>query len=294
MSSIITDELKRMRPEIAASSLKTYTSILKNLHKTTFGKDEPITIDSFRKKEDIVKILSNTPINTCKTTLSALVVLTGMNEYRELMLEQIAKYKTNENKQQMSDKQIKNEVSQKEIDDEYNELKKMATALYKKRNVNLDDLQQIQQYIIASLYFGYYIAPRRAENIKVKLKNFKEDEDNYIKGNKIVYNQYKTSKFYGKQEIVMPLPLRKIMKKWMEVNPTNYLLFDTKFQPLTSVSINQRINKLFSTKKVGINGLRHSYMSKKYGSSIDVNKDIADDLEAMGSSSAQEKVYIKE
>jgi hypothetical protein len=35
-------------------------------------------------------------------------------------------------------------------------------------------------------------------------------------------------------------------------------------------------------------------MSKKYGDSIDVNKDIADDLEAMGSSSAQEKVYIKE
>jgi hypothetical protein len=170
----------------------------------------------------------------------------------------------------------------------------MATALYKKRNVNLDDLQHIQQYIIASLYFGYFIAPRRAENIKVKLKDFKPDTDNYIKGNKIVYNQYKTSKFYGKQEIVMPPPLRKIMKKWMEVNPTNYLLFDTKFQPLTSVSINQRINKLFSTKKVGINGLRHSYMSKKYGDSIDVNKDIADDLEAMGSSSAQEKVYIKE
>jgi hypothetical protein len=294
MSSIITDELKRMRPEIADSSLKTYTSLLTNLHKSTFGKDEPISIDSFRKKDEIVKTLSNASINTCKTTLSALVVLTGMNEYRELMLEQIAKYKTNENKQQMSEKQIKNEVSQEEIDSEYDELKKIATALYKKRNINLDDLQQIQQYIIASLYFGYYIAPRRAENIKVKLKDFKSDTDNYIKGNKIIYNQYKTSKFYGRQEILMPVPLRKIIKKWVEVNPTGFLLFDTKFQPLTSVSLNQRINKLFTSKKVGINGLRHSYMSKKYGDTIDTNKDIADDLEAMGSSSAQEAVYIKE
>ena len=294
MSSIITDELKRMRPDIAESSLKTYTSLLTNLHKSTVGKDEPISIDSFRKKDDIVKTLSNASINTCKTTLSALVVLTGMNEYRELMLEQIAKYKTNENKQQMSEKQVKNEVSQEEIDSEYDELKKIATTLYKKRNINLDDLQQIQQYIIASLYFGYYIAPRRAENIKVKLKDFKPDTDNYIKGNKIVYNQYKTSKFYGKQEILMPPTLRKIIKKWVEVNPTGFLLFDTKFQPLTSVSLNQRINKLFTNKKVGINGLRHSYMSKKYGDTIDTNKDIADDLEAMGSSSAQEAVYIKE
>jgi len=44
---------------------------------------------------------------------------------------------------------------------------------------------------------------------------------------------------------------------------------------------------------VGVNGLRHSYMSEKYADTIEIEKDIADDLEKMGSSTSQKKVYIK-
>ena len=127
----------------------------------------------------------------------------------------------------------------------------------------------------------------------MKINKIDKDKDNYIQGNKLVFNTYKTSKFYGKQEINMPPALRNILKKWISVNPTDHLLFDNKYNPLTNVNLNQRINKIFG-KKVGVNGLRHTYMSEKYAESIETDKAIAKDLEKMGSSASQKKVYIKE
>jgi hypothetical protein len=57
--------------------------------------------------------------------------------------------------------------------------------------------------------------------------------------------------------------------------------------------MNQRLNRLFDGKKVGINSLRHCYLSDKYASTIKVNKDLAEDLKEMGSSSAMATTYIK-
>lgn len=294
MSELIKDELKERRPNIATSSLTTYTSLLSNLHKAVFGGDTAIDLANFAKKEAIVKVLKTFPLNRCKTTLSALVVLTGINSYREMMLEQITQYNAEQSKQVKNEKQKANDISKDEVDEEFKELKETATALYKKRKLNIDDLQQIQQFIILALMGGMFIPPRRAEYTKMKLNNVDKSKDNYIAGNKFIFNTYKTSKFYGEQELAIPTQLRTILKKWTAVNPTDTLLFDNKFQPLTNVNLNQRINKVFGNKKVGVNGMRHVYMSEKYGSSIDTDKAIAADLEAMGSSKSQKKVYIKE
>jgi hypothetical protein len=57
--------------------------------------------------------------------------------------------------------------------------------------------------------------------------------------------------------------------------------------------MNQRLNRLFDGKKVGINSLWHCYLSDKYASTIKVNKDLAEDLKEMGSSSAMATTYIK-
>ena len=83
------------------------------------------------------------------------------------------------------------------------------------------------------------------------------------------------------------------MNKWRQVNPTDYLFFDSFFQPLSSVKLNQRLNKLFDNKRISVNALRHSYLSNKYQNTIDTNKALANDLTNMGSSIAQQKVYIK-
>jgi hypothetical protein len=93
--------------------------------------------------------------------------------------------------------------------------------------------------------------------------------------------------------VAIPKELKTIMTKWIKINPTNYLLFDSNKNRLSNVKLNQRLNKLFDHKKVGVNQLRHTYLSDKYQDSIETNNSMANDLTNMGSSMIQEKVYIK-
>ena len=50
---------------------------------------------------------------------------------------------------------------------------------------------------------------------------------------------------------------KKIVTKWITIYPTDYLFFDTFFQPLSSVKLNQRLNKLYDNKWISVNALRH-------------------------------------
>jgi hypothetical protein len=70
-------------------------------------------------------------------------------------------------------------------------------------------------------------------------------------------------------------------------------LFDTNQNPLTSVKLNQRLNKLFDGKKVGVNQLRKTYLTGKYEEHSKLQKELKEDMTEMGSSTAQEKTYIK-
>jgi hypothetical protein len=108
-----------------------------------------------------------------------------------------------------------------------------------------------------------------------------------------VFHTYKTAKYYGKQEVAMPLALKKILQKWLTVNPTDYLLFDTQLKPLSSVKLNQSLVKLFDNKIVGVNLLRHIYLSNKYQPLVSMNNDLENDFKDMGSSISQSNVYIK-
>ena len=87
----------------------------------------------------------------------------------------------------------------------------------------------------------------------------------------------------------MPPVLKSILNKWCKVSPMPYLLFDTHMGPLSSVTLNQRINKLFKN-KVSVNQLRHSYLTDNYAAS---NKAVINDLANMGTSMAQATTYIK-
>ena len=171
---------------------------------------------------------------------------------------------------------------------------KEVKLIYKKENMTMTDYQTIQNYIILCLLGGVFIPPRRSKDyVDFKIKNVDKSKDNYIDKNKLIFNSYKTSKTYGKQELEMPDTLVKILKKWIKVNPTDWLLFDSNKNQLSNVKLNQRLNKLFGDKKVGVNQLRHTYLSDKYQDTIKANTDMANDLNKMGSSMIQEKVYIK-
>ena len=143
---------------------------------------------------------------------------------------------------------------------------------------------------------GILIPPRRLKDyVDFKIRNIEnEDNVNYRVGGKLYFNSYKTAKTYGEQIIPIPPVLVRLLLKWSTINDgSDYLLIDVNNKPLSNVKLNQRINKIFG-KKVSCNAFRHTYLSEKYGDLINKKNELKEDFKMMGSSIAQELVYIKE
>ena len=282
------------RPKLSKSSIKTYKSILTNLYKNVFETDN-IDINKFEDVDKIIKYLKEMlEPNQRKTVLSALFVITNDKKYRDFMIDDIDKYNEEENKQEIKEDKKDSWTTTNDITKLYSELEQNALFLMKKKNLTTSDLQQIQNFIILCLLGGIFIPPRRSKDYtEFKIKNIDKEKDNYRNKNEFVFNTYKTAKFYGQQKLPIPSLLGKIITKWVKINPTDYLLFDSTLGKLTNVKLNQRLNKIFGDKKIGVNSLRHSYLSDKYQDTIKRNEDLEEDMKAMGSSKLQEKVYIK-
>jgi len=287
--------IKEKRPNLGASSITTYNSILMNLYKHVFGNINDINVKNFDETEPILKHLGDMPSNKRKTILSALVIVTDDKKYRDLMLADIKTYSTEINKQEKTDTQKENWIETSEVKQLWDSLKQTADLLYKKAQLTSGDLQQIQSFIIISLLGGMFIPPRRSlDFVNFKIKETDKAKDNYIDKKELIFNSYKTCRFYGEQKVELPSALKSILTKWCKVNPTNYLLFDSNFGQLSSVKLNQRLNKIFNGKKISVNMLRKSYLSGKYGDTIKTNHELAADLSQMGSSTAQATTYIKQ
>jgi hypothetical protein len=286
------DFVASKRTTLSASSVSTYASILKSLYKRVFP-DEEINTEKFNETEKITEYLKAVPIKTRKTILSALFVVTSNPEYRKLMLEDIGEYNKETAKQEKTESQKANETSTAEIQEIWLQLKHNADLLYKKQDINMDDLQQIQQFIILSVLGGMFIPPRRSKDYTEFVIQTPQPTDNYIKGSELVFNKYKTAKTYGEQRVKIPKPLKLILSKWIKLNPTKWLFFDTTYKPLTNVKLNQRLNKIFKGRKIAVNGLRHNFLTDKYKHTIAQNEEIQNDVSSMGTSVGQLTTYIK-
>ena len=292
MTTIIKDEIIKLKPNISVSSVNTYNSILKNLYKNVF-KSTDIDLKKFENTAPIISYLKDLEPRKRKTILASLVVITDNKRYRDQMLKDIEEYRADESKQVKSDKQNESWVEKSEIDDIFKDMTNNVNILYKKKTLTMPDLQDIQNYIILCVLSGIYIPPRRSKDyVDFKIRDIDREKDNYIDKKTMVFNSYKTAKTYQRQELPIPPELLKILNKWIKVNPTDYLLFDSNGKKLSNVKLTQRLNKIFG-KKASVNQLRHSYLSDKYQDTIKLNKDMADDMAAMGSSRHQESIYIK-
>ena len=80
----IEESLKQRRPNLTPSSLKTYVSILFNISKKIDPENTELSF--FEKHEPIMDLLEPLPPASRKTKLSVLFVITGLEEYRRIML----------------------------------------------------------------------------------------------------------------------------------------------------------------------------------------------------------------
>ena len=271
------------KKDLSEGSVKTYFYSLRALHKAVFG-DKPIELEDFDNEKVYDYVKKHNP----KVTVAALYFITDNPLYNELMKHNIQKQLAETAKQVKTDKQEANWLETQEINDIYDKLAKQVPRLYKE-----GDLQEVQQYILLSLLGGKFIEPRRAKDYyDFKIKNIDKEKDNYLEKGVLHFNSFKTAKSHGHETIDVPKPLMTILRKWIKNNPTDYLLFDRNEKPLTAVTVNQRLNKIFG-KQASINMLRHSYLQGKFGDDIEKVKDIKQTFKNMGSSIHMFENYLK-
>ena len=287
--------ISEKRPNLSKTSINTYTSTLSNLYKKIWTNDE-FDVHKFDETEKVLDYLKDLPVNKRKSILSALVVLSEKKDYRDQMLEDIKAYNVETSKQKKTETQKTHWVTNQEIKDKFSEIRKNAMLKMRLKNISMTDKQEIQDYIILALMAGIYIPPRRLKDyVDFKIRNVNPDNNyNYRAGSKLHFKSYKTAKTYGEQIIPIPPVLVRLLRRWSDdINDSEFLLIDNNNKPLTNVKLNQRINRIFD-KKVSCNQFRHTYLTEKYGDMIDKKKELKEDFKMMGSSIAQELVYIKE
>jgi hypothetical protein len=292
-----TEVLKEKRAHLSANSLKTYNSCLRTIYKNCFPNDKEADPNKFHTEhKKISEYINSKPFNVRKTILASLVCIApDVKEYKDNMLSDIKEYKEEIDKQEETETQKNARITHEEISSVLGELKRQADVIYKRKYINNDDLQKLQDYILVCLLGGFYIVPRRSlDYTEMKIRNVNKEVDNHIDKNKLVYVKFKTAKFYGTQSIEMPTQLKNILNKYISVIPEHieYLLFNVNGAKLNSVSLNQRLNKIFNG-RISINALRHAFLTEKYASTMKEQKKMDADLSAMGSSEAQAKTYVK-
>lgn len=288
--------LKKARPNLSESSLKTYNSVLTSLMKKIVEPDEVFDIHLF---DNVKKIMPLTEaMKSPKTLLSALFVLTGKDEYKVSMDKKIVEHNENEKLQTKNDKQETNMITKTEVQALLNNIKNRVSVIYKNNDVSSKSINVLVNYILLCLVSGVYMEPRRSMDWVLMKTTISDDTAfNYYdkKNNKFIFNKYKTSKTYKQQTEPVPKELTKILNKYIgyvkDINTSGFLLFNISNNALTAPEIAMRLNKLFG-KNISTSMLRHIYLSEKYAN-IPSLVELQKTATAMGHSIPQMLEYIK-
>jgi len=251
--------LKKKRENLTASSIQTYVSSLTNLVKQMQGEYE---VDWFSDKEkQILEYLSTKESKSRKGTLSALFVLTSIPAYQEQMINDCKKVNEEYKNQTKSEKEEVNWVTMDEIKNVYEALKAKVDEMIKCKMIHHNTYID---FLLVALLGGVVLPPRRSlDYALLKVRGYDESTDNYFKGSKLVFHQYKTSKKYGEQVLTVPKELLGYIKKWVKYHKNDYLLFSNNDKHLTSSQITKHLNRIFG-KHVSVDILRHVYASNFY------------------------------
>jgi integrase len=283
--SRLKEDIKKNRPKITESSINTYTSILKNLFKKFHKEGDEFNINWFENEDAIIKHLKDVKPNIRKTLYSSLISITDdkhNKKYKKAMMEDAEHYRSENLKQNKTEAQEKNWVTQDDVKKKVNEMMKSVRGLWNKDDLTKQEYYKLQDLILVSLTSGVFIPPRRAVDwVDFVIKDVDEKNDNYLKKDEFHFNKYKGSDKKGEQVVKVPKELLTLIRKFIKVNPHKYLLVDTQNKKMNSIKLNQHLERIWG-KKAGVNIFRHSFISEKYPI-FNVNE-LKKDAEKMGSS----------
>lgn len=289
--------IKKNRPNLSASSVRTYNSIIKNLSKKL-----DIEINDYEDVEKHIKHiqddLKELEPRKRKTIYASLVALFDRDEkhnktldkIRASMLDDIKTAEDDDEKLEMSETQKENWLNYDDILDKYKELEKQTKPLLSLTKLTPQQFKQVNLYVLLSCLL--LIPPRRSlDYTEFKFNNIDKDNDNYFdkKTKSFIFNKYKTSRSYGTSKVSIPPKLVKIINDWAKINKEDYAFLDSRGNKLNQTKLNSLLNNFFG-KKIGTSMLRHIYLSN---SLKDIPKEIFKNAKDMGHSVEQAIKYVK-
>jgi len=293
MEAEIINKLKEKK--LSDSSTKLYITVLKNLNDKRELKD----LNFLNKPKKIFEKIKDYKLTTQRNIMISIVsILKALNNplydsYYDTMIEMNKKIEDDAKNNKKSEQQKDNWMKWEDIEAKYNELK---DKIKMPKNISESQYDNMLDSVILGLYVS--IAPRRNKDyllMKVS-KDGKNMDDKYnwldVKKKQFVFNNYKTDKVYGQQNINVPDDLMNIIKKYLKYKKDGdgYLLVKFNGERLKSDnSITRRLNSILG-KNVSSSMLRHIYLTDKYGK---VNEQMKEDALNMGHSVEQQKEYIK-
>lgn len=294
--------IKANRPNLSSGSLRTYLSILKNLSKS-LGVEFETASDVVKHYKKILEHVKDLSPNVRKTRLSACVVFCekangaedALKCFREKMNEDRKDFNKEQEEQKMSERQKEGMIPYAEVLEKYHKLETTALPLLKKEKWDKKDFTQYQLYVLLSCLL--LIEPRRSMDwTEFKIRNVKDGEGNYLKMVKrkpfLVFNCYKTAGKYGQQMEECPAKLYKILKGWMERNPHEWLLMNTRQDNKITPTQLTNILYAFFEKPISTSMLRHIYLTDKFKNMPQL-KEMERVAQAMGHSVTEQLRYIK-
>ena len=273
----IKNQIKKFKPNLSESSLKLYIGKLKR-----FKTKDKFDIKIFNNTDAIFKHLDEYPnISTKKSLLTAIVVALQsqpkqnkklIEKYQEEMMKYLNQEQSQVFKQEKSDKQKESWLTMDQFVETINKVHKeiKEKKIMKKKELDNCEYQLLQDYIILRLYHEFSWRNDIASIHVIDDEKKIEENKNYLvtrdKEYKIILQQYKTAKRYGKKEYVLDQNLQRLVKKLLKHNTSGFLLLNkNRKSKMSRNNLTLHLNRIFikhTGKKIGSSMLRHIQSSE--------------------------------
>ncbi len=309
--------IKEARPNLRESSIKTYISNLTKLAREV-GIKSINNLIFLQHGQNVMRAISKKKPSTQKTYLATIIVIlkaikgTKKNlidfyteHMNKLAEEHNKKIQSQEKSETQNENWIELPVLQKELKRQGKEITRMR--LWTKEKLTPKEFDQIQKYVAGFLYIGDdENPPMRGDFHDMKIicgKGYSKLDEKELKKNYVVkvnarkkffsLGDYKTSGKYGLKKIDIGKDLNNVLNKWFKiVDEYGYILVNNRKQPMTANGLSKFMNRVFENtgKKIGINMLRHIYITHKYPPQLKEKQETAS---KMGHSIAEQSLYSK-
>lgn len=207
-----------------------------------------------------------------------------------------------------TEKEKANWIDWEEVQKKRSELKEKVGGFVKQKVLPAAQWEVLLHSTLVALYTE--VQPRRNQDYldmwvvrSKKIDDLPKDKNYLVLEGSVpkcfIFNKFKTSKTYGQQIVEIPEALVESLTAYLKHHPLNKgskkptefkFLVSADGSPLTAVnSITRVLNKVFG-KKVGSSMLRHSFLSSKYGATLEAQKE---DSNAMAHGLNQQRGYIR-